>query len=386
MVIVLTKDEKRTFYGFLGLYLGSSLLLIGIISWLFYASSAKQLEELTISKMQISANSISHKIIQAHMKGLNLDLQNLKTPSNFKYALFDLGQKPIHVEFKESVDFSKKTFKKNNSIFYVDEGTTGHLAVSYVVIKENSLEKRLLTLKQNIIYITLAIYIIIVIIGVSLAKLFIYPIQAQREKLNTFIKDTTHELNTPISALLLCINTDDFANEKNREYINLSAKKISNLYKDLTYITLKTDKPKTTTSINITEVLEKELAYYKQLSEKKNITMISLLEKTCFTIDKEDFIRVINNLISNAIKYTKRNGKINITLTNYELNIQDNGIGIEKEKLNKIYERYYRATSNVGGFGIGLNIVYTICKNYDIKIDVKSELHKGTTFKLIFPH
>ena len=336
--------------------------------------------------MEITASSISHKIIQAHMKGLNLDLENLNTPNNFKYALFDKSQKPIHVEFDEAVDFSKKTFKKDNSIFYVDEGTTGHLAVSYVVIKENSLEQHLSALKQKIIYITIAIYLFIVIVGVSLAKLFIYPIQAQREKLNTFVKDTTHELNTPISALLLCINSEDFASEKNREYINLSAKKISNLYKDLTYITLKTDKPKATSLIDISEILKDELAYHTQLSQKKKINISSSLEKTLFKIDKEDFIRVTNNLISNAIKYTKRNGSIEITLKDSTLTIKDNGTGIEKEKLDKIYERYYRATSSVGGFGIGLNIVYTICKNYAIKIDVESKLKKGTTFRLTFPH
>lgn len=384
MVIVLTKEEKRTFYGFLGLYLGSSLLLVTIISVLFYTSSSKQLEELTISKMEVAANNISHKIIQAHMKGLNLDLENLPIDNNFKYALFDNKQQTIHSNFNEKIDFTKKVFKNRDSIFYIDEGTTGHLAVSYVVIKENSLKQQLSDLKSKIIYMTIAIYIFIVIIGFSLAKLFIYPIQAQREKLNMFIKDTTHELNTPISALLLCINSDDFSSEKNRAYINLSAKKISNLYKDLTYITLKVDKPKTTKQINIAQVLQDELAYHRQLSEKKKIAISHSLEETFFAIDKEDFIRITNNLISNAIKYTKRDGNIEITLKDSILKIKDDGIGIEKEKLNKIYERYYRATSSVGGFGIGLNIVYSICTNYEIKIDVKSKLNKGTTFTINF--
>jgi two-component system OmpR family sensor kinase len=386
LVIVLTKDEKRTFYGFLGLYLGSSLLLIAIISWLFYASSSNQLEELTISKMEITASDISHKIIQAHMKGENLNLQALHVDKNFKYALYNKEKKPIYVGFKEKVDFEQKSFTKNNSIFYVDRGTTGHLAVSYVIIKENSLSKSLLKLKHNIIYATIGIYLIIALVGFSLAKLFIYPIQSQREKLNTFIKDTTHELNTPLSALLLCTSSENFHTEQNKEHIRLSAKKISNLYKDLTYLTLKEHQKSVTKTIDISEILKEELSYHSQLSLKKKITITHSLEKTLFNIDKEDFIRVTNNLLSNAIKYTKRNGKINITLKNSILTIQDNGIGIEKDKLDKIYERYYRATSNVGGFGIGLNIVYSICKNYSVKVDVESKLNEGTTFKLIFPH
>jgi len=384
LVIVLTKDEKRTFYGFLGLYLGSSLFLIAIISWLFYTSNSIQLEKLTVSKMQITANNISHKIIQAHMRGENLNLQALHVDKNFKYALYDKKKKPIHVGFKEKVNFTQKIFTKNNSMFYVDRGSTGHLAVSYVVIKEDNLYKNLLHLKQNIIYATIGIYFVIALIGFFLAKLFIYPIQSQREKLNTFIKDTTHELNTPLSALLLCVSDDNFYTQNNKNHIKLSAKKISNLYKDLTYLTLKEHQKSAFKTINISKILKEELSYHNQLALKKNITISNYLEKTLFQIDQEDFIRVTNNLLSNAIKYTKRDGKIDITLKDSILSIQDNGIGIEKEKLNKIYERYYRATSSVGGFGIGLNIVYSICKNYNIKIDVKSQLNKGTTFTLNF--
>ena len=384
MVIVLTKDEKRTFYGFLSLYLGSSLLLIVIISWLFYTSNSKQLEELTISKMQIIASDISHKIIQAHMKGENLNLQALHVDKNFKYALYDKKQKPIYSGFKEKVNFAQRIFINNNSLFYIDRGTTGHLAVSYVVIKENNLNKNLLELRQNIIYATIGIYLLITLIAFYLAKLFIYPIQNQRKKLNTFIKNTTHELNTPLSALLLCVSDDNFYTQMNKEHIRLSAKKISNLYKDLTYITLKKHQKSDTQILDISKILKEELSYHKKLALKKNITLTNSLEKTLFNIDKEDFIRVTNNLLSNAIKYTKRNGKINITLKNSHLSIQDNGIGIEKEKLNKIYTRYYRATSSVGGFGLGLNIVYSICKNYNIKITVDSKLNKGTTFTLKF--
>jgi two-component system OmpR family sensor kinase len=384
LVIVLTKDEKRTFYGFLSLYLGSSLLLIVIISWLFYTSNSKQLEELTISKMQIIASDISHKIIQAHMKGENLNLQALHVDKNFKYALYDKKQKPIYSGFKEKVNFAQRIFINNNSLFYIDRGTTGHLAVSYVVIKENNLNKNLLELRQNIIYATIGIYLLITLIAFYLAKLFIYPIQNQRKKLNTFIKNTTHELNTPLSALLLCVSDDNFYTQMNKEHIRLSAKKISNLYKDLTYITLKKHQKSDTQILDISKILKEELSYHKKLALKKNITLTNSLEKTLFNIDKEDFIRVTNNLLSNAIKYTKRNGKINITLKNSHLSIQDNGIGIEKEKLNKIYTRYYRATSSVGGFGLGLNIVYSICKNYNIKITVDSKLNKGTTFTLKF--
>jgi two-component system OmpR family sensor kinase len=223
---------------------------------------------------------------------------------------------------------------------------------------------------------------VLALVGSYLAKLFIYPIQSQREKLNTFIKDTTHELNTPLSAILLCISSENFYSEENRQHIKLSAKKISNLYKDLSYLTLKNEK--NDSFIDISKILKDELSYHQQLAIKKKILITHSIEQTFFKIDKDNFERLINNLISNAIKYTKRNGQINIKLKNNILSIEDNGIGIAKDKLAKIFERYYRATSSVGGFGIGLNIVYSICKNYDIKIDVKSKIKEGTTFTLKF--
>lgn len=110
----------------------------------------------------------------------------------------------------------------------------------------------------------------------------------------------------------------------------------------------------------------------------------SLLETTNYKMDKDDFIRLFNNLFSNAIKYNKINGKIEVILKDKTLSIKDSGIGIKKEKIKDIYKRYYRATSQSGGFGLGLNIVNMICKKYDIKIEVESFENEGTTFKLLF--
>ena len=77
-------------------------------------------------------------------------------------------------------------------------------------------------------------------------------------------------------------------------------------------------------------------------------------------------------------------GKIEVVLKNRILTIKDSGIGINKDKLNDIYKRYYRATSINGGFGLGLNIVNIICRTYNIKIEVVSEENLGTTFILKF--
>lgn len=71
-----------------------------------------------------------------------------------------------------------------------------------------------------------------------------------------------------------------------------------------------------------------------------------------------------------------------IILKNNKLIVKDSGIGIDKKNLKDIFKRFYRANDVQGGFGIGLNIVYTICKEYNIDVDVDSTQNVGTTFTL----
>ncbi len=384
MDIVLTKDEKKTFYSFFTLYLGSSLLLISIIGWLFYSLNARGYYELAISNMQVNSGNISHRIIQAHMQNIHINFDNLQVDNGLKYGLYDSAFKAVYTQIKEKIDFSKRAFREKDALFYIDHGVSGHLGVSYVVVKKTNLNSKLSKLLRGVVAVAFSIYMLIALIGFYLAKLFIYPIQSQREKLNTFIKNATHELNTPVSALLLCVDSENFYNEKNRSLIRISAKKISNLYKDITYITLKEHKKEILIEQDISKILQKELSYHTSLARKKRIDLTYDLEETLLQIDEEDFTRLANNLISNAIKYTKRNGEIRVTLKNRSLKVEDNGIGIAKERLEKIFERYYRATQSVGGFGIGLDIVHSVCKTYDLEIEVESKLGEGTKFVIKF--
>jgi two-component system OmpR family sensor kinase len=173
--------------------------------------------------------------------------------------------------------------------------------------------------------------------------------------------------------------------EKNMERINLSAKRISEIYKDLVYLFLQeTNKVPSPINLRIDKSIEEQLKYFEAFASKKRLTITSKLEETNFLIDTENFIRLFNNILSNAIKYNHINGSINITLKNNILTIKDSGIGIKKDFLKDIFNRYYRATKQQGGFGIGLNIVYHICQTYNINISVESEENIGTTFILKF--
>jgi len=385
-VIVLTRDEKRTFYGFYGLFLSSTLILMMIIGWLFYQMQSDHLKDLTISKMKINASRLAARIIYSHMQYLPINRSDLVVERGLHFGLYDRNKKPIMAHISEKIDFSRKLYKVNDKTFLVDTSAAGHLGVVYIVVEEYILKNAINNLIKHI-SITLGLtYILTSILGFFLARFFITPIQKQREKLDNFIKDTTHELNTPIAALLMCVESPNPTSQKNLTRINLSAKRISEIYKDLTYLILK-DKNrsiKQAVIVDLKPMLDEQIDYFKEFASKKKITLEYEAYETFFKIDQDSFTRLTNNLISNAIKYTNMQGKIKILLKNSTLVIEDNGIGIEEKKLKEIFTRFYRATSQNGGFGIGLNIVSSICQSYDIKIDVKSKLNEGTTFTLDF--
>ena len=385
MVIDLTLSEKRTFIRFLSLYLGSSLILILLVAFFYFQNEKRLYFDLAKSNMQNVVSKISSKIIYSHMTDTPFDKSLVLNTNEYKISFYNEKKEKIFGNLDVKIDFSKDIIKDDKEHFIlIDKSTLGHLDVYYIAIQENVYFKKVEELIFNITFFFLLLYSLIALTGFYLAKLFLKPIKEEREKLNNFIRDTTHELNTPITAILMSTEKTSL-NEKQIQRIRLSAKRVSEIYKDLTYIFLQgSSENKASEKIEVDKLILEQLEYLEPLASKKKIKINSSLESFEYLINKDDAIRVINNLISNAIKYNNVKGEINISLKNKTLTIQDTGIGIDKNKLDDIYKRYYRATKEQGGFGIGLNIVSHICAKYNIKIDVESQKNKGTSFFLHF--
>jgi len=141
--------------------------------------------------------------------------------------------------------------------------------------------------------------------------------------------------------------------------------------------------------VQLKEVVRK----YRWLLEEKEMTLEMDIEEIRFTGDPAFLEKVWENLLSNALKYTEIGGAIEVVLTeqsNYvEILIQDNGIGIGEEELERIFDRFYRAddsrTQETGGTGLGLSIVQQVVKLHGGTIDVVSHKGLGTTFTVVFP-
>ena len=381
MDIDLTSSEKKSFFSFLALYLGSSFILMLIALFFYYQNEKTLYLDLVKSNMQNIVSKVSNEIIISHMLDVEFDKNIYLKNQDYKISFYDKDKNLLFGNLDEKLNFEQNFYNDEEKLIIVDSSTVGHLGIWYIALKDNSLKEKISNLKLNIFLIFLIFYTIIAIVSWSLAKLFLKPIKNERERLNNFIKDTTHELNTPISAIIMSCE-DDNLTKKQLDRIKFSAKRVSEIYKDLTYIFLGNIEKKSLDKIDLSKVIKEEIINFEPMIARKRLKINLNIEEFFYEINKDDFIRLFNNLFSNAIKYNKTDGNIDIILQNRELIIKDSGIGISKDKIKDIFNRYYRATNQSGGFGLGLNIVNMICKTYNIKIDVKSSENIGSTFTL----
>ncbi|MGJ0319372.1 sensor histidine kinase [Aliarcobacter cryaerophilus] len=381
MDIDLTSSEKKSFFSFLALYLGSSFILMLIALFFYYQNEKTLYLDLVKSNMQNIVSKVSNEIIISHMLDVEFDKNIYLNNQDYTISFYDKDKNLLFGNLDEKLNFEQNFYNDEEKLIIVDSSTVGHLGIWYIALKDNSLKEKISNLKLNIFLIFLIFYTIIAIVSWSLAKLFLKPIKNERERLNNFIKDTTHELNTPISAIIMSCE-DDNLTKKQLDRIKFSAKRVSEIYKDLTYIFLGNIEKKSLDKIDLSKVIKEEIINFEPMIARKRLKININIEEFFYEINKDDFIRLFNNLFSNAIKYNKTEGNIDIILQNRELIIKDSGIGISKDKIKDIFNRYYRATNQSGGFGLGLNIVNMICKTYNIKIDVQSLENIGSTFTL----
>jgi len=223
-----------------------------------------------------------------------------------------------------------------------------------------------------------------------LSKILLQPLKNSVSLLNRFIKDTTHEMNTPITTILMSYEHMDKSglNEKQLRSLNrmeIAAKNLSGLYDDLAFTAFNSYLAHQDEKVDMRYVVEERIHYFASWIAMKKMTVTSDLKHVTLKIDRKKIIRVIDNLLSNAIKYSRNGGTIELTLTDHFLSIKDNGVGIPEKKQKDIFKRFIRASDADGGFGIGLDIVMQVCHEYGIQLKLKSKESEGSEFILIWP-
>ena len=343
-------------------------------------------------EMMYQARMLSSSIVMRAMtndtqgvmdtKSRNHFLKELKH-CRFQAGYYDRDKKPIYTEINDFKATDKDFFIKDKSCYTVTEDKSNHLGVRYIVLKENELSKTLQQLRIKIIGYLVFSYILMGIVGYFLGRLFLRPVREQIESLDNFISDTTHELNTPISAILMTIQSLKDVEPKKLKRLEASAKRLSVMYSSLTYRL--EGKVEPSQWVCFTDVVNERVEYVKELIDSKRLDITLDLEPTQVFMPKTSSYRLIDNLLSNAIKYSDLGDSIVITLKDNILQVKDTGIGIDKKVQDDIFNRYHRENDERGGFGIGLNIVLSICKKYNINLGLESQKGEGSTFILTFP-
>jgi len=372
-------SERKSLLRFLTLYILMSIIVIFLLSLFYYQYQDKLNLANHRTQLSIYADDLIRKL---------KDSQIYPEDDRFKSAIYDINYlKIFSILDEQKVYFHKEIYRINDKIHFVKVLDNDYLGAKYLIIEIDDNNKWVDEVISTIILYGVLALIFLAFLGLYLSRLFLKPMRDYILLLDTFIKDTTHELNTPLSTILANIEMMDREimvekNIKKLHRINIAAKTISNIYNDLTYLILTREKVSENENVNIDKIIYDRVDYFDILASSKKIEFKVDLIPIILYIDREKVTRVVDNLISNAIKYNKRGGFIEIKLRENYLTISDTGIGIEESKIPYIFDRYRRFNQSEGGFGIGLSIVKDILNEYNIYIEVNSKLKEGTKIVL----
>jgi len=335
-------------------------------------------------------------------------LYNQNIHEDFTFGIYDCFTNQL--TFSKLYKFTDDSLYKlvNNNIIGLDSArlklkNDGHYFTVFFPNVQNKLPQNTVFLSPRI-YISTIVFLVLIFFGFSLATI----IKQKRlsEVITDFINNMTHELKTPIatislsSEMIMRLDSDDDL-EKAKKYAGIIFKENKRLETQVERVlnisTLDTEN----TTLN-----KKLLDFHELLDEVKDTFDFNQLANggkiliennaSIFTIqaDPIHITNVVYNLLDNAVKYSTTKPLISITTKNERnylvIEIKDNGIGIRKEDLKMIFDKFYRVSTgnihDIKGFGLGLFYVKLIINEHNGSIDVKSKLGEGSTFTIKLPY
>jgi two-component system OmpR family sensor kinase len=384
----LNKDEKKALISFLSIYIISAIFLIGVILYIYYKNETRMLEESCSMELNNASMHIKTEIMNKYMKKQEFNANKL-TKENIKYGLFDKNKNVIfsYLDKNFEINFSKTTYENEFYNYFITTLDDENIPIKYIVIETCQEVQDKNKLKIFILVILVLSSIFIGCIGYLLAKILLKPVRQRVEFMDKFIKDSAHELNTPITVLMTSVSM--LKNGKNPQkmmkYILSSSKQISQIYNDIHFSAFNNMNEDVFEEFNLKDLVSESAEYFNDISITKNIVIKSILDDCFIKMDKTKTQKLVNNLISNAIKYSYKDSVVEVILNNNNiLSVKDFGIGISLEDQKEIFKRYKRGNNNEGGFGIGLDIVKRICEEYNLILTLESQMNKETVFSIDF--
>lgn len=357
--------------------------------------------------------------------GQRFDVEEIK--KKFQKAFFQNGLKDIKFEFgiasfdqrgnntfeKQSANFISALQDTVNNFSFnwglqALSGTAGeNLSVDEVLFVVIPNIKGLVVKSLRWRIITSAIFTVIILLAFYLTVRTMLRQKKLGKIKNDFINNMTHEFKTPIATISLAV--DAMRNEKvigDREklgyFSSIIKEENQRMNRQVETILKASQLEKQEVDLNLKPVHVHEIIqdvvdnFVLQLEDKKGKVELQLAAPNdLINADEVHFSNLVNNLVDNAVKYAKENVPPVIKLTtqsngkHFIMRVEDNGIGMNRDTVKRIFERFYRAHTgnvhNVKGFGLGLSYVKTMVEALDGDIKAESTLGKGSTFTLELP-
>lgn len=239
-------------------------------------------------------------------------------------------------------------------------------------------------LDNTVIEITIAFFVVLLFIlpaAYFLSMISLRPMRDSIETIDSFINGIVHDINTPLSVIKL--NAQSIGNHLSNEKDIEKSRRIFHGIEDIEALeeqllfSLKSDRYELKNSIvDLLELLKSRVEYYNDIRDSVEVK----LDGSSLNIkaDSAIFIRMIDNIVLNAIKFSDRNSKVLITMKDTILSIEDFGVGIQDTK--KVFMKYYRENGKKKGLGLGLYIVKSVANLHNIEVKLESQVGVGSRF------
>jgi len=358
--------------------------------------------EFSKSNLQFS-NLPIEKRIDPHQfdKDIRREFRNSGIDLDFEYAIKSFSGNTEKLILSSKKFAAKSHFKPFSQLLFPNDLTPKpNWLYVYFPKRQGYL------LKETGVLIIPTVVLTIMLIGIFAFTILIILKQKKLSSIkNDFINNMTHELKTPISTISLAsqmLRDNSISNtartiEQVSNVIYQESKRLSfQVEKVLQMAVFNEGRLKLKfKEIDVNEIIRSVVLNFELRVKNKNGTLETDLkaENALIKGDEVHITNVLFNLLDNAVKYSKEEPQILVSTENRKglviISVKDNGIGISKEYIGQIFERFYRVPTgnvhDVKGFGLGLSYVKKIVESHQGKIKVESTLHKGTKFIIYFP-
>ena len=339
------KVEKESLIKSFFLFFFSQALLIGALFFIDYEKEVQSLDDQIFSQMRLCSFD------------LRCDEYTIDFVPQKKQELYKL--------YKEDDALS--------SYFTIPGSQKNYLQIS---LDTKRYKHKLIQLRYDAIIEFLLTLLIVGALSFGFALYALSPLRNALHLTEEFIKDILHDFNTPLTTLRLNVASLQNKNKTNKNLTRAqnSIQTLLNLQSNLrAYLDAHALQKE---EFFVDEVLQERIELLS--SSFKTIEVRQQLTHTKLFTNKDAFVRIFDNLFSNALKYNKQKGSVSVMFENHTLIIEDTGKGIQNTK--KVFERFYKEQDR--GIGIGLHIVQKLCEELGITISVESEVGVGTRFML----